>query len=464
MTRQRSLSRPRGRSPPTSSQRDRHKTRESSMSRSPVRHPTKTANGDDVDADIAVRPLPKYSRPSSPLAEKVSVGKEETARKSVKGSALSGSLARSRTRSPSPSRGRQRARSRSRSRSSRSYYSSRSMSRSRSRSISRSRSRSVSRSRSRSVSRSRSRSYSTRSSYSYRSGSRRTFSRSRSRSYSRSRSRSWSRSPRTRFRQRSRSRSRSPFARRSFRRSKSPPRTTGYGNRRRRSRSPLPPLRKPLIKTVTVYPLTNNVEKAHVREILTYFGDVVRVDLQRVRGGSANGDGGLKIAGIATTSSENDHDNGTGDLKNTPHQKAIVEMSTVKDADEVVHGMHNGMIDGLTINVVMLTAVENENRFKGISGSNMDRAGGNQGGSDRGRSRMMDSRLPARNGRGRIGFNSMREDRRPFQRSGARSRSRSISRSPSRKRLAEGGRRDPVRGRFRSPPRRDVRKWSPSRR
>ncbi|OAJ35914.1 hypothetical protein BDEG_20142 [Batrachochytrium dendrobatidis JEL423] len=428
MTRQRSLSRPRGRSPPTSSQRDRHKTRESSMSRSPVRHPTKTANGDDVDADIAVRPLPKYSRPSSPLAEKVSVGKEETARKSVKGSALSGSLARSRTRSPSPSRGRQRARSRSRSRSNLAQFLVPDL---------------------------------------------------------------------VQF--------------------------PGLDLAQFLDLGPAPILPDRLIHIdlevavlflvpdlghilgldlargpdllvldfvkdqgqgvghlllvahfveakvlpeppVTVYPLTNNVEKAHVREILTYFGDVVRVDLQRVRGGSANGDGGLKIAGIATTSSENDHDNGTGDLKNTPHQKAIVEMSTVKDADEVVHGMHNGMIDGLTINVVMLTAVENENRFKGISGSNMDRAGGNQGGSDRGRSRMMDSRLPARNGRGRIGFNSMREDRRPFQRSGARSRSRSISRSPSRKRLAEGGRRDPVRGRFRSPPRRDVRKWSPSRR
>ncbi|EGF82979.1 LOW QUALITY PROTEIN: expressed protein [Batrachochytrium dendrobatidis JAM81] len=440
MTRQRSLSRPRGRSPPTSSQRDRHKTRESSMSRSPVRHPTKTANGDDVDADIAVRPLPKYSRPSSPLAEKVSVGKEETARKSVKGSALSGSLARSRTLQV-----RQEAAS--------------------------------------------------------------------------------EQGPglgpdpvgRITLLVQCLGLDLAQFLVPDL------VQFPGLDLAQFLDLGPAPILPDRLIHIdlevavlflvpdlghilgldlargpdllvldfvkdqgqgvghlllvahfveakvlpeppVTVYPLTNNVEKAHVREILTYFGDVVRVDLQRVRGGSANGDGGLKIAEIATTSSENDHDNGTGDLKNTPHQKAIVEMSTVKDADEVVHGMHNGMIDGLTINVVMLTAVENENRFKGISGSNMDRAGGNQGGSDRGRSRMMDSRLPARNGRGRIGFNSMREDRRPFQRSGARSRSRSISRSPSRKRLAEGGRRDPVRGRFRSPPRRDVRKWSPSRR
>lgn len=166
------------------------------------------------------------------------------------------------------------------------------------------RGRSRSRSRSRSPGSSRSGSYS---------------SRSRSRSYS---SRSGSYSSYTSYSSRSRSRSRSYS--RSYSRSRSP---VGYRQSRRRSysrsRSRSPPRRPPPLPWLSVSPLSQAVSKAHLQEIFSHFGVVKEVILPGVSRG--------KEAPIPTPL----------------HQgRAFVRMSSLDDTDDLVQGMHGGILDG----------------------------------------------------------------------------------------------------------------------
>ncbi|KAJ1344426.1 hypothetical protein BSLG_000986 [Batrachochytrium salamandrivorans] len=192
-----------------------------------------------------------------------------------------------------------------------------------------------------------------------------------------------------------------------------------------------------------------NVERAHLREVLEYFGQVIDVDLQRLgeNGLPSTGEGGVRMTGsvaAAETSSSSvavtTSTNGAGN-KNAPYQKAFVELRTGRDAADVIHGMHMGTIDGLLVNVVMLSAAEMESRLKGNTSKPAKWIG-----PDRGRTGRLDQP------RGRFGGDRM--DRRPMMRRAGTSRSPSRTRSPS-KRIIEG-RRDDVRNYSRSPVKRDA--------
>ncbi|KAH6597107.1 hypothetical protein BASA61_003242 [Batrachochytrium salamandrivorans] len=208
-----------------------------------------------------------------------------------------------------------------------------------------------------------------------------------------------------------------------------------------------------------------NVERAHLREVLEYFGQVIDVDLQRLgeNGLPSTGEGGVRMTGsvaAAETSSSSvavtTSTNGAGN-KNAPYQKAFVELRTGRDAADVIHGMHMGTIDGLLVNVVMLSAAEMESRLKGNTSKPAKWIG-----LDRGRTGRLDQSFQRANVRGNAPYDSRprgrfggdRMDRKPMMRRAGTSRSPSRTRSPS-KRIIEG-RRDDVRNYSRSPVKRDA--------
>lgn len=82
-----------------------------------------------------------------------------------------------------------------------------------------------------------------------------------------------------------------------------------------------------------MWPLSQNVTKPHINEIMSRFGKISSIDMEP-----------------ATVKEK------------TPLSKAFVEYGNGKDAEDAAFGIHKGSIDGVEVNSRLLNPTENDER------------------------------------------------------------------------------------------------------